>query len=644
MRWIIRIVMGLVLLGAVAILTLLFLPADRIANLVEDRFQQQTGRALNVSGDVRPMLWPSLGVTTGVVEIANAPWSDAGPMLRAEGLSVSVDLMALFGGDIRVTGISAIAPEILLEIGPDGRGNWDFGTGGAARSGDAVGGGLPSLTIDKAEVRRGSLRLIDRRSGADRRLGALDVTLGIPSMQGETTFDISALVNGKALRAKGRIEGLAAFMQRGAVPVTMDMTIGSAKVAFAGRGGMSPPAAAGRLSADLGNLSDVMGALGQRPVALPRGLGRDGVAVVGDATFTDAALSLRDATLTLDGNTLSGAADLTLGGERPGVNVKLSAGALDLSGLSSTQSGSGSAATGWSTAPIDVSAMQTLDAQVALAAASVKIGKTTLGATSLYTTLERGRAVTEIRRLEAYGGTIDGSVVVNSRGGLSTRIVLNGSALAISKLFAEVLGYDRLVATGNLSLNLLGVGNDMNTLINSLSGEGAFSTGAGELLGFDLVGMLRTLDPNFIGAGSKTIFDKISASFSVDQGVLRNDDLTLLAPLIAAGGAGTVGLGAQTLNYRLVPRLLGETGIKVPILITGTWAAPRFRLDLESLARERLDEERAKLENRAKAAALEKLEQELGGSIPDGPAAEQALKQRLEDEVKKGILNLLGGN
>ena len=643
MRWIFRAIMGLVLLGAIAIVTLLFLPAEKIANIVEDRFQQATGRAINVTGDVRPKIWPSLGVTTGAVEIANAPWSDSGPMLRAESLSVAVDLPALIGGKIRVTGVSLIAPAILLEINAKGQGNWQMG--GAVSGGTTTaGGGLPALTIDKAEVKRGTLRFVDRRSGGDHRLAALDVTLVIPSMQGTTGFDISALSNGTPLRAKGGIEGLAAFIESGAVPVQADLTLGAASASFAGRAGLAPLAVAGRFNGDLGNLSDVMRALGQAPVALPRGLGREKVAVVGDITYTESSLNLRDAKITLDTNTLTGAADVKLGGARPSINAKLAAGALDLSGLSSTESGSGTETTGWSRDKIDVSAMGASDAQLSLTATSVRIGATTLGATSLYTTLERGRAVTEIRQLEAYGGTIAGSVVVNSRGGLSTRITLNGSALAISKLFNELLGYDRLVATGKLSLNLLGVGDDMHTLMNSLSGEGAFSTGAGELLGFDIVGMLRTLNPDFMGAGSKTIFDAISASFTIDQGVLQNDDLTLLAPLITASGAGTVGLGGQTLNYRIVPRLLGESGIKVPILITGTWAAPRFKLDLESLAREKLDEERLKLEEKAKAQVREKLEQELGVPLPDGRAAEEAIKKRLEEEAKKGLLDLLRRN
>lgn len=37
--------------------------------------------------------------------------------------------------------------------------------------------------------------------------------------------------------------------------------------------------------------------------------------------------------------------------------------------------------------------------------------------------------------------------------------------------------------------------------------------------------MLRNLDASYVGAGAKTIFESISASFTVEKGVLSNNDL-----------------------------------------------------------------------------------------------------------------------
>ena len=46
----------------------------------------------------------------------------------------------------------------------------------------------------------------------------------------------------------------------------------------------------------------------------------------------------------------------------------------------------------------------------------------------------------------------------------------------------------------------------MNALMNSLNGEGSFNIGAGELLGLDLVGMLKSLDTSFHRKGVEDDF------------------------------------------------------------------------------------------------------------------------------------------
>ncbi|WP_102106738.1 AsmA family protein [Oceaniglobus roseus] len=655
MRWIFRAVLGLFVLVLVAGVGLLLLPAERIAKIATERFEAATGRAMVLEGDVRPTLWPVLGVQTGRVEIANAPWSAEGPMLKAAALSVGVDALSLVRGNIRITQITADEAHVLLETDKDGTGNWVFATApeGTEAPGDAAegsGSGLPALTLDKATLRGGSLRFIDHRTGADHRLAELDLDLAIPSMTGETVFDLKAVSRGQPLRLSGRIQGLAGFLQNGAVPVVANLALGPATAAFDGRAGLVPVAAAGRVTADLKDLAAPMALLGLPKPGLPRGLGAETVALSGDVTFTDATLNLRNAALTLDNNSLTAAADLSLKGEKPVLNAKFTAAALDLSGVTNATPAEGSGATataaagGWPTDPIDVSGLHALDATVALVADSVRIGTTQLGRTDLLTTLENGRAVTQILDLRAYDGRVDGSVVVNARGGLSARADLSGSALAISSLMAELLDYDRVIASGDLAINLLGVGNDLNAIMHSLEGSGRFATSAGELRGLDLAGMLRTMDLNYMGEGAKTIFDKISGSFTVQKGVLSTDDLTLLAPLLSARGAGTVGLGEQTLDLRIAARLLGDQGIEVPVLVSGPWAAPKVRLDLEGIAKQQLKEQGPALEKAAKARAKEKIASELGVEIGENERIEDALRGAVEEKAKKGLLKLLGGN
>jgi AsmA protein len=195
----------------------------------------------------------------------------------------------------------------------------------------------------------------------------------------------------------------------------------------------------------------------------------------------------------------------------------------------------------------------------------------------------------------------------------------------------------------------------MSDIMASLSGSGTLRFGKGELRGLDLLGMLRSLDVGYVGEGQKTIFDAITGSFVLQDGNLRNSDLRLAAPYISAAGAGRVGIGARDLDYRLTATALaandGTGGLTVPLLITGPWAQPKFRLDMNALIDQTLAEEKARLQEKARAEedrTKAKLEKELGIQRQEGERLEDAAKRRaqeaLEAEAARALRRLLGGN
>lgn len=651
MRWILRIFSGLLVLIVGAVLVLFLLPAEKIADLVSEQFEAATGRAMTLQGDVRPTLWPDFGVDTGAVSIANADWSGAGPMLRAERLSISVDISALLGGTIKINRVEVDAPSILLEVAEDGRANWDLGRSASAiddRSERNV--ELPGLSLDRATIRGGRLTYVDHRNNSRTDIKNVEATISLPDLRGSAVVQMAASMNGQSVAVKASTESLAGFLSEGAVPVDANVKIGGSTFDFAGRAGLQPVAAGGRFDANLEDLAAVFSLIALEAPEIPRGLGQT-TTINGMVTLTEqGALTLRDATFRLDQNILSGAVDLDWA-ERPRITARLAGGALDFSAAMGSNSpatadapaGSG----GWSRSRIDASGMQSIDADIALTAGSIDLGFAKLGRTSTITSLVNGRAVTEIRELAAYDGSMSGSFVVNSRGGLSVRADLAGDGVALQPLLQQLAGYDRLLAAGTVTINVLGVGNDMYTLMNSLNGTGTLTLGTGELRGLDLVGMLRNFDASFVGAGVKTIFNSITGSFVVTDGVMSNVDLKLTAPLLSATGSGKIGIGGQTLDYRVVPKLLENAeggGISVPLVITGTWAKPKFRIDLEALAKQELADDAQLLKSRAEEAVKAKLENELGVKVEDLDNVEEVLKKEAEDRIRKGLLDLLQGN
>ncbi|MEM7076740.1 MAG: AsmA family protein, partial [Pseudomonadota bacterium] len=130
MRWLLRIVglLVIVVIGMVALV--LLLPGDRMAQLAAERLSAATGRAVTLDGEARISLYPVLGVSTGRVTIANADWAGDTPMFQADSLKIGVEPRAFFGGDIRITGLEAIAPRVDLRRDAQGRVNWELGVEG----------------------------------------------------------------------------------------------------------------------------------------------------------------------------------------------------------------------------------------------------------------------------------------------------------------------------------------------------------------------------------------------------------------------------------------------------------------------------------------------------------------------------------
>ncbi|WP_374431863.1 AsmA family protein [Tabrizicola sp.] len=662
MRWIIRVGVVLAVLLVLGLGLGAMVPAERVAQAVSSQFEAMTGRKLQLQGEVSPRLWPSLGITTGPVSIANAEWSESeAPLFQAQGLSIDVNFGALLGGEVRILGLSADQPEINLERSAEGQANWDFaaGTGGGAGSVPAPATGF---TLDEGRITGGAIRFVDRQSGREIALDDVDATLSIPDFSGPFTLSASGLSGGQpvALELTGGV--FSAFALGRVVPVTATLTAGGTKLGFDGRGGFAPLAAEGALTADLADLP-ALGALTGAALTRPSpGLGQDRLQVAGTLTLDGSgAVYLRGAEIIADQNQFKGDLDLLPGEARPLLKGTLAAGPIVV-GSPEGSDQSGGEAEGWPEAEIDVSALGTLDAEVALSAPSLDLGELKLGPTRALVTVERARAVIDIREMQAYEGQVTGDFVVNGRGGLSVGGRLKFAGLQTQPLFADLMGWDRLVSTTDAELEFLGVGNSIAAIMKSLEGQGALELGRGELRGIDIAGMLRTLDPGFVGEDQKTPFDGLAGTFTIAAGVLSNSDLKLVAPYVTAAGSGDLDLGERRLNYRLRPTALaaedGTGGVMVPLLITGPWADPSFRLDLESIAREkmeaeakaaaaRLEEEAKAAEEAAKAELEQRLREELGVEVAPnesvGDAVGDAATEALEEQAIRALEEILQG-
>jgi len=273
----IRLLFGVIVLLGLAVLALvLFLPGERLARIAESQIEAQTGRGVTLSGGVSLSFFPVLGVETGAVEMDNASWSDRGAMMRAEALRVGVDLVALIGGTVRVTGIEVVRPSILLERDGSGRGNWEFDT--ASAEGDTGDGGASSLSavaIDRLEITGADLRFVD--AGVERfRQTGLDAALRWPGGAAAADLSLSGQRNGARLQLEAELARPKALLAGGQSGVTVTAELAGASASFTGDVSLAPELR-GQLRVTAGDPDGVMTARGRGRAAVrggPRGAGR----------------------------------------------------------------------------------------------------------------------------------------------------------------------------------------------------------------------------------------------------------------------------------------------------------------------------------------------------------------------------------
>ncbi len=639
-KFLFRLIAVLVILVVVLVGGLFLISGERLAKIAGDQITTLTGRDVSLSGSLRPQIYPNLGVRTGGFEVAGT-LGDA-PVISGEALSISVGLWPLFSGNVDVQEIKLIDPVVNLVKDADGQVNWDDGdTEPTAETGDSE---LPEIVLNTLSIEGGTLNFKDATTGTDVKIEALNVLAMMPSPDAPLTLETTFTIDKQPVSVDLEIASLADLLGGLATGLTFDAQAGQNTISYSGTAS-SDGQLEGTFAANLPAPGALMALSGGAATELPPEILP--IEAAGNLSVRPDQVDLDGGSYRFGSNRLSGPVSVNLAGT-PLINATLTANALSLAFLSAEEGSATepAAGAGWSKDPIDASAVGLFNADIRIDAAQVDLGTTEMRDVALAITVDNARAVAEIQRAQAFGGALNGRFVVNNRNGLSVAGAMDGRTVAIQALLTDLAGFDRMRGAGNTELSFLGSGQNLDQIMRSLSGEGYLDIGSGDITGFDLASLFSGSEA--IGDTATTIFQSLKGAFTIQDGVLRNDDLEILASLFEAHGEGVIDLGRQSLKYVLTPRVF-ETevtrGFAIPVRIEGPWSGPRIYPDLEHLAKQKLDAEKAKLEAEAKARLEEekaKVEEKVRAKVEE--KVQEKLEDKLEDKLKEGLGGLFGRN
>jgi AsmA protein len=594
----------LIALLAVAAVLLLpnFITLDQFKPQILEQFSKATGREIAIGGPIGFTVWPVLGLQLSDISVGN-PEGAADPiMLSAKGLGVGVSLKSLLDHKLDIQKIYLSGAQINLSQSAKGKANWEFTpkdkkdtTAPAEGEGNAKANDFQIKDINIQSVEISDTDISFARPGvAELELSKIQVAFAMPGLDKPAKLQGQFGYNSQTVKFDAELAKPRAMSKGESTPLAAHISIGSDKITYTGQ--LSGVKTNGRLEVKVTELAQLLAlASGNKPSLPVKTL-----SLQSDISASPLAADFKNLAVKLDDISLNGKAALAFGAGRPSFELDADVSALDLDKLMPTPAPATpeTAPVTASAAAPDLSSLKSVNIEAGLRLAGVTIKRLQLGATTAKLTVREGKLVTQLSPASFYGGTLAGKLELNANDKrFNSAVTLDG--VNIEPVLTVLQGASRLAGKGEFTANISGVLGAGDALQRSLSGEGKFALRDGAIKGVNVAALIRKAK-SMIGqktdeaeGANQTDFSELTGSYTISKGVLKNEDLKLLSPLIRVTGRGTFDIPPQAVNYRvdsaLVADLSGQGGVferkglVVPVNVTGKLGALSYSPDLKGL-------------------------------------------------------------
>jgi AsmA protein len=255
--------------------------------------------------------------------------------------------------------------------------------------------------------------------------------------------------------------------------------------------------------------------------------------------------------------------------------------------------------------------------------AGIKFTKLRLGVNA-----REGKARFYPSEASMYGGQYRGDIGIDSTGNVA-RVTLDEHVTGVNfaPLFKDMFETERVSGKGSANIKLAGSGRTTDDVMKTLDGTVDFRVADGALEGSDLWYEIRRARallkqqaiPERPSGPPRTPFTALTGTGTMNDGVLKNDDLNVAMQYLKVTGQGAVDLPKNSLDYRLVAAVLkipregadaaemqDMVDAQIPVKVSGALTDPKVRPDLEGY-----------LKGEVKKKVEEKIKDKLGDKLKD---------------------------
>lgn len=645
-------ILVLLVVAAAIAATLLINPndyKDDIVKVVHDK----TGRELQLKGDIKLSLFPWLGLELGQTRFGNAPGFGAQPMASIDKIDVKLKLLPLLRKEVEVDTIVLDGLNLNLRRNKVGVTNWDdLVSAGTAAPGKAAkpaptekkapsaAAPIAALTIGGIDIRRGELLWLDEQNATSVRVHNLslqtsklaiatpmDIKLGFDlvtgkpvirtpvSLQGQVTVD----PNKETLKVKG--------LHLALLDLNLDANLDGKQV-------LSTPELSGKVSLRPTDLRSVLGKLGisvDMPADALKSVSLDSNVRFNQKT---GAASVDHLVLKLDDSKLTGDATYIMG-KVPAIRADIAVDAIDVDRyLPPTPAGAdakGKTGTaGRTPVAIPVAPLRTLDLKGSFKLGSLKAFGIRSTNISIPIVAKGGVVQVGPSKAQLYGGSYLGKQTLDVRKG-APRMSSNEKLtnVQVGGLLKDADIFDKFTGVGDVSADITARGIDVDDILNSLNGKASASLKNGRVQGLNLHKMVADAKEAYAKAKGQPVparpkvtdemeYAKLTATATIKNGIVTNNDLVMDGPFTTVTGSGTVNLPKYNMDYRANVRISENKNDKpVPVRIHGPFSNLSFNVEWDKVLRERAQQEVQKKIDTERKKKEEELKKQIEDKLKD---------------------------
>ncbi len=556
---------------------------------VEAAVKSATGRDFRIEGPLRVSLVPGLSISATDAHLANA--KGGGDLASIASFSARMSWLPLLHGKIVIDTLVLQQPVVTLSVDKDGAPNWLFQSAGAARP--TPGPSKPVATSSGHDIQLRELRLDQGRFSyndavSGQNITAKDITLTGGTV-GKASWHLGMTLNEEPVAGQFTIDSAAKLIAGQPASIEMSLKARHLTASYKGTAQDQPqPGLNGAFDLNIPSVGALFAWL-NNPLATDPGP----LTMHLETTSDGGKLTLRNASVTGKAIKLTAQADVDTTKTPPSFEARLDIPNADLDAYLPPATPPAArpapaqpaappppaAPAGWSTAPYDFSALGGVNGHLVFNLGKLRYRGQDITAGAFDFTL--GKRVLRLTKGQAHlsDGDVTGNFMLDASvtpAKFQAETSIKG--LNLRPLLIAYAGTDRLAGTLATTANLTATGATQQQMVASLAGAGTLRIANGAIYGIDLQKSLRDIGKLRLATAptDHTDFTSLAGSYTIQAGVLTNNDLQMTSALLNASGSGTVNLPPRTLDYTLQARL---AGVAIPVNITGPWAHPNFAAD-----------------------------------------------------------------